>query len=142
MTGELTSLKVAYENEGMSPEEIAEDRALDVLSVKAGLMQCSSVYRKACGQESEDDITLNFSNEDLKRVNETILSLALGSEDDNVRLRAAIYVRDDKKGRKEIVKAVQNNNFNILDFNSIQKSAREQANRIKQSFTQRPSITV
>ena len=134
MTAELTSIKSSYEQEGLTPEQIAIDRDLDVASVKAALCQCSAMFRKDCGQENEADTTLNFSDDELRRVNEKLISLALSAEDEGVQLRAAIYVRDDKKGRKEVVKAVANNTFNVLQFNEIQKAARAGASRITEQF--------
>ena len=133
MTAELEQLKLSYESLGMSPEEIAEDRGLEVASVKAGLMQCSSKYRSACGQENPEEEELNFSNEDLRRVNQTIMELALGAEDDNIRLKAALYVRDDKKGRRDTVKAVGGMGFNILQFNTFMQKTREVADGMKQA---------
>ena len=140
MTAELTSIKTSYEQDGLTPAEIAESRDLDVDSVKAALCQCSSIYRKDAGKESEEDTTLNFSDDELRRVNEKLVSLALSSEDENVALRACVYVRDDKKGRKEVVKAVANNTFNVLQFNEIQQAARAGAKRITEQFKNNRAI--
>jgi hypothetical protein len=134
MTTELTSIKTAYEQEGMTVEEIAEDRAMEPIAVKAALMQSSALYRKACGQESEEDTKSNFTEDEERRIREMIVSIALGAEDDSVRLKAAMYVRDDFKGRKEVVRAVQKNTFNILDFNEAMKSARSGASKLKETF--------
>lgn len=130
MTNELESLKLSFEQLGMTPEEIAEDRGLDIAAVKAGLMQCSSKYRKACGQEPEAADELNFSDDDLRRVNEVIKEVALTSEDDNLRLKAAMYIRDDKKGRKEVIKGVRDVQTNILQFNTLIKQVRESSDKI------------
>ena|ERR1017187_9398971 len=142
MSGELISIKTAYEQDGLTPAEIAESRDLSVDSVKAALCQCSSTYRKDCGQESEEDHTLNFSDDELRRVNEKLVALALSAEDENVQLRAAMYVRDDRKGRKEVVRAVANNTFNVLQFNSMQQAAREGAKRLTAQFNNSKSIQV
>jgi len=88
----------------------------------------------------EEDSTLNFSDDELRRVNEKLVSLALSSEDENVALRAAMYVRDDKKGRKEVIKAVANNTFNVLQFNEIQQAARAGAKRITEQFKNNRAI--
>lgn len=130
MTGELTSIRVAYEEESMSPEEIADDRGLDIAAVKAGLMQCSSVYRKACGQEEETVDELNFKKDELRRVNEVILDLALGADDPHLRAKCAMYVRDDFKGRKDVTKNVGNTFNNILMINEKMKSIRNIANNM------------
>src|ERR1017187_6884323 len=118
----------------MSPEEISQDRALDLTAVKAGLMQCSAKYRKACGKEDEEIDELNFNNEDLRRVNEVILDLALGADDEHLRAKMACYVRDDKKGRKEVVRGIQNGGFNILFINEQMRKVREVGSVIKQGL--------
>ena len=69
----MTSIVNAFEEEGMSPEEISETQGLELASVKAGLMQFSSKYRKACGQQDESiDDGLNFNDDDMRRVNQVI----------------------------------------------------------------------
>ena len=117
MTSELQQIKSSYEELGMSPEEISVDRELDLVAVKAALMQSSSKYRKACGKEDEVEDNLNFNNEQLQRANDVIYELAMAAEDEHLRFKAATYIRDDKKGRKELVKQVQGMSFNILNFN-------------------------
>jgi len=130
MNAEITSIKIAYEEEGMSPEDIASDRDLEVGAVKTALMQSSSQYRKACGREESESDGLNFGDDDLRRVNQVILDLALGAEDEHLRLKAAMYVRDDKKGRKEVVKGIAGQNFNILMINEQLRKGREVSDRI------------
>lgn len=135
MTGLDTLIKTSYEVNEMTPEEIAEDQGFAVEAVKAKLMQISAQYRKACGQEDEEESKLNFTNDQLERVNEVIYDIALGSEDDNLRLKAACYIRDDKKGRKEIVKAIQQSGtFNLLHVNEMFIRAREGANSVKEKI--------
>jgi len=112
----------------MTPSQIADDQSLDVTAVKAKLMQISSKYRKDCGQEDSEDSELNFGDEDLKSVNKVILDLAHNAEDEHLRFKAATYIRDDKKGRKEIVKAIRDTGqFNILNINQMLVTAREQS---------------
>lgn len=130
MSGELTTIKSAYENEGMTPEQIADDRGLDLSAVKAGLMQCSSQYRKACGKEDENDESHNFTKDELRRVNEVIFDTAVGAEDPHLRFKAATYVRDDFKGRKEIVRGVAGQNINILTINQRLQQVRNMASDI------------
>lgn len=118
----------------MSPEEIAEDQDLDVAAVKSGLIQCSARYRRDCNielKEPEGDDRLNFSDEQLRAVNDVIYETALGAEDPILRFKAACYVRDDKKGRKEVIKAVQNGGINILTINNAIMQAREGARKLK-----------
>lgn len=127
----LLQLKTAYEELDMTPEQIAEDQELDITAVKAGLMQVSSKYRKDCGKEEESGDELNFSNQQLADANKVIHEIMLGSEDDNVRLKAAMYLRDDKKGRKDVVKAMAGQQFNILMFNEAMQTVRERAEKAK-----------
>lgn len=134
MSSEVEQIVVAYETLKMSPEEIAIDRELEVVAVKAALMQGSSMYRKACGAEGEDENTLNFSNEQLQEVNKVIYDLAVGAEDEHLRFKAATYVRDDKKGRKDVVKQVQNQQFNILMFNEEMRKMRSGVAAVTQKF--------
>ena len=130
MTSELQQIKDSYESLEMTPEQISEDRDLDLVAVKAALMQFSSVYRKACGKELDED-TLNFSDEQLQRANEVIFELAMGAESEDLRFKAATYVRDDKKGRKEVVKAIQGlGNINFLQINQMLQESRESMNRV------------
>ena len=125
MSGEQESIRVAYEQLKMTPDEIAEDRSLEVASVKASLMATSGVYRKDCGQEPVEEDRLNFSDADLADVNEIIMQTAKYAEDPNLKFKAACYVRDDKKGRKEVVKQMGNQSFNILVFNEQMAKLRE-----------------
>jgi hypothetical protein len=105
-------------------------------------MQCSSKYRKDCGRSEEEDDSLNFSNDDLRRVNDVIKEIALSSEDDGLRLKAAMYIRDDKKGRKEVVKQVGNMSFNILQFNEMMQKTRSVGASIKQQMLGEGTINV
>jgi hypothetical protein len=118
----------AFEDLGMSPEEIAEDQDLDVVAVKAILAQSSRRFRKAAAA----DETLNFSDTELKAANETILQLMQSSEDENIRFRAAKYIRDDKKGRLDAVSKMNGMNVNVLMFNDHMKKALEAVERSRQ----------
>ena len=140
MTTVHTSIKTAYEVNDMTPEEISEDQDLDIACVKAALMQCSSKYRKACGIEEDNEDGLNFTNDELRRVNQVIFEAAISAEGNNgnpdwrVRSQNAQYIRDDKKGRKEAVKHMAGNVFNILSFNEQLQKARELSSSMKQQL--------
>lgn len=142
MNAELTSIKTAYEELGMTPQEIAVDRNLDEAAIKAALMQSSILYRRACGAEPEAQNDLNFDDEQLARVNEVIMDLALAAEDEHLRFKAATYVRDDKKGRKDVVRGVQGSGINILFINQQIQKAREMADRMKQNLLGDKAINV
>jgi len=134
MSAEISGIISAY-TEGLTPEQIAEDRDLDIVAVKACLMQNSAQYRKDCGKEDEAEDNLNFSNEELRRANEVIFGLAIAAESEELRFKAATYVRDDKKGRKEVVKAVAGQQFNIMMINEKMAQVRDAANRMKQAIS-------
>lgn len=147
MSSELNTIRDAYEKENMSPEDIAVDRDLDLGAVKAALMQGSGKYRRACGHEEATADRLNFDDDQLARVNEVIIELALSAEDEHLRFKAATYIRDDKKGRKDVVKGMAGQNFNVLFINEQMKKVREVTNGIKQSVlgsieTERKAINV
>ena len=137
MTSEMQTIKNSFEVESMTPDEIGLDRGLEVAAVKACLMQVSSKYRKECGMEDEEKDSLNFSNDQLREINDVIYDIALSSEDLNLRFKAATYIRDDKKGRKEIVKQMNSgNNFNVLMINEQLQRVRELAQSAKSSLPQ------
>lgn len=126
-------IKLAYEQENMTPEEIASDNALDVVAVKAKLMMISSLYRKACGQEPLESSELNFSDEQAVDFLQVIHEIALDRElEAGVRLKAAMYGRDDKKGRRDVIKAVQGNNLTIFNINEAMANMREGMNKVIQ----------
>ena len=133
MTAEETSIRNAYESEGMSPDQIAECQGLDTVAVKACLMQYSAMYRKACGAAESEDDGLNFNDDDLRRMNNVIRDIALSAEDENLRFKAATYIRNDKKGRLEPQKQLAGQNFNILMINEKLKGVRQMANQITSS---------
>jgi hypothetical protein len=126
MSAELQSIKIAYEVENLTPEEIAEDRGLELSAVKAALCQVSVQYRRECRQEDDDSNGgLDFSKDQLREVTQAMFNLAMGAEDESVRARLLLNIRDDAKGRKEIKKGVQEGGFNILIFNEAIKKMRE-----------------
>lgn len=131
MSAELSTIRIAYEQENMTPEEIAEDRGLDLAAVKAGLMQVSTQYRRECGKEQPEEDTLNFSRDEQQRVKDALLDIGLGAEDDHLRSKVLMYIRDDAKGRKDVVKQLGGQNFNILMINEKMRQVREVTEKIK-----------
>jgi len=115
----------------MTVEEIAESRELDLSAVKAGLMQCSAKYRRACGKEEEETDSLNFSREEQQRIKDALYDLALSTEDEHLRFKALVYCRDDAKGRKDVVKDMKGANFNILMINERMKQVRQITDKLK-----------
>ena len=137
----LTSHKqivVSFEELKMTPEEIAEDQGLDIVAVKAVLMQNSPSFQK---QKKKDPKNLGFTesqHEDFLRIiHETALSAELpdGSPDYRTRLKAATYGRDDIKGRREpsIHNAPQ---FNIFQFNEQMAENRRLAENARRALVE------
>ena len=61
----------------------------------------------------------------------------MSAENPDLRFRAACYGRDDKKGRKEIVKQINNgSSFNVLMINEQLQRVRELAQSAKSSLPQ------
>ncbi len=132
MNGELTTIRTAYEEEGMSPAEIAEDRELDLAAVKSALMSCSSKYRKDAGREAEDESLLNFSFEEKIRVKNAMMDLAMGADDEHLRGKMLTTIRDDYMGRKDMSKGLGGMNVNILNINRLMQQVRGAADSVKQ----------
>jgi hypothetical protein len=133
-SGTDQQIKTAYEVNGMTPEQISDDLGFTIESIKAKLMQISSSYRKDCGLENPTSSTLNFSDEQLARVNDEIYQLALGSDDEHLKFKALTYIRDDKKGRKDVVRQMAGTTFNMFQFNQMLQAGRSGAQRIKESL--------
>jgi hypothetical protein len=133
-------IRLAYEEEHMSPSSIAEDRGLDELAVKAKLMSISSIYRKDCKLEPTDQDRLNFTDNQLETINQVIFETAIsavdvdGNVDFRTRLDAAKYIRNDKKGRLEAAKMLSGNTFNILSLNESLAQARDGAKKLKEAI--------
>jgi hypothetical protein len=130
MTAQETAIKTAFEVEEMTPQEISECMGLDVIAVKSCLLNYSTRYRKLCNEAPEEEDTLNYTREEQQRIKDVIMDLAMGAESEKLRFEAAVYIRDDAKGRKD-----RNNNLpttNVLVLNNILKQGREMADKIKQ----------
>lgn len=129
MTSLHTQIKKAYEEEGLSPEQIAsvDVCGLEVTAVKAALMQCSALYRKDCGHEEEGKSELNLSHDQQKQIIDELFRLAMSTDDEHLKGKLLLNLRDDGKGRKDIVKNVQHSGGNILMLNQFLSQAKEGA---------------
>lgn len=143
MTAANQQIVTAFEELGMTPAEIAQDQELDEVSVKAILMQSSALYRKACKNEDSKEDTFNFSDEELVMANQVISNLARYSEDENMQFRAAKYIRDDRKGRLDVIKQQTGLNINVIAFNEHMQKAIAAVERAKQlSHNSAPVVEV
>lgn len=131
MTAANQQIITAFEDLQLTPEEIAREQELEITAVKAVLMQFSSVYRKMCKVESDSEAEFNFKDHELAVANQSIAELAAYAENEAVRLKAAIYLRDDRKGRLDAVKTLSGLNINVLTINEQMKKAMAAIQRSK-----------
>ena len=120
-TAQIVSM---FETLGMGVEDIAEQQGMDPIAVKAALLQGSRMYRESqvkSGKQDEECGVFTSREEQLAR--QAIVDLASGSDDEHIRLKAAKYIRDDKKGRLDKA-AVGKLNINVLVFNETLRKAR------------------
>jgi len=129
MTATARQIVSAYETCGMTVEEIANDQELEPLAIKATLMQFSSNYRQDLKKQENEDI--EFSGEDHRAAVDVIRNIAKYSEDERLQLKAATYIRDDKKGRLDAIRQLGGLNINVLQFNETMKKAIAATNRAK-----------
>ena len=132
MSNDLLQLKTAYEDLGRTPEEIAQMLDWEVTAVKAGLMSVSVKYRKDCRSEPEDQAVLNFTEQQELDAMKVIHDLMMGSEDEHLQLKAAMYLRDDKRGRRDAQKALNGSGFQLSQFNIVMQQMREGASKVKE----------
>lgn len=122
MSNEMEQIRSCFE-QGMSPEQIAEDRELTVTAIKTALASCCPSYKKACAVEPESQSTYNFSPEQQEIAQRVIAETMVGAEDEGLRFKAACYVRDDGKGRKDVVKQIGGFQFNVLQIDARMRKA-------------------
>jgi hypothetical protein len=130
MSGASQQIVSAFEDLGLSPEDIAESQDLEVSAVKSILMQFSSVFRKAAKKEE----SLDFTVDEAQEAKAAIISVMRYTDDDNLKLRAARYLLDDKKGRLDNIQAHAGLNINVIQINDQMRraiQARERARGIK-----------
>jgi hypothetical protein len=128
LTGINQNIITAFEDLHMSPEQIAQEFDADIIAIKACLSQFCPAFRKA----AKADPLLDFSDDELQEANRAISHL-LHSDDDNIRFRAAKYLRNDKKGRLDGVNGIKTMNLNVLMFNERLQQARSAKDRSKQT---------
>lgn len=140
MTNGTDNQILAAYRDGKTADFIAEDMGFPLYAVKAKLMSLSSEYRKSCGAESQEEDELNFSREEQMLIKRELLSLAMSTEDDHLKGKLLINLRDDGKGRKDVVKNMGNaiGTMNILQLvNGGIQQAREGSRRLKDTMSQR-----
>lgn len=102
MSASIEQIKALFETNGLSPEQIAEIEQLNVMAVKALLLQNSAKYRELSKEKPE----LDFNESDEQLAIKTIRRIAEFSEEDGIALKAAMFMRNDRKGRLDVKKGM------------------------------------
>ena len=138
MQNQVSAITALYEG-GLSVEQIAEDQELDVIAVKAALLQGSAQYRKEMSSAPAGESAFSTTEEELAR--KVIIDLMQQSDVDNVRFRCAKYIRDDHKGRLD-ANNVKKLNINVVVFNETLQRARQAKEKGKAKCIDIPSVVV
>lgn len=91
-----------YEDNGLSIDEIClelSDMSLEPLAVKALLSAKSGLYRATV--KANQTTGLVVTNEDHQLLIESLKTIALGGENENARVKAAIYLHEELTGRNQ-----------------------------------------
>jgi hypothetical protein len=126
MTAANLQIVQSFDELNMTPEQIAEDTGFDLVTIKSILTQFSSIYRK----EMKTNVSLQYNDDEAQEAKSVILNCMRyaetpsGSEDFNLKFKAACRVVDEKQGRLDIQKQMQGININVLQFNQQLEKAR------------------
>jgi len=118
-----------YESCKLSLEAIVEETGYELTAIKAILVNHSQVYQETLRSKKTPGV---ISDEELDEFTNVIKDVARYSEIDPCRLRAAIYLRDDKLGRLDAIHEGGNLTLNVLTLNAGLKKLKQ----LKQSQKQ------
>jgi len=127
MTNSAAQIVAQYDTLGLSIDQIAEIEQLTIPAVKVILLANSPKYR----MDTQEKPELDFSVDDAELALGVIRRVAQFSEDDNTALKAAMFMRNDKKGRLDIKSGIKRLNINVSVLNDhFQKAAAAISSRI------------
>lgn len=141
-SAQIIQMVAAYENGQLPIDLIADEFETDELTVKAALLNHSLKYRGEVKADIKKGIEPDFTDTDLEMANNVIRQTVLETDDENLKFRAAKYIRDDKKGRKDILSGLGALHINVFEFNEQlrrQRIAREMRQETKQLNNTQPS---
>lgn len=106
MNAQEKEIVVLYEDHGLSVEDISLESGLEPLAVKGCLYSYSKAYRESIESPStpppkDSEITIDVEEHEHKMIGETLKALAFHSEDDKVRLKACMYLHEERTGRNK-----------------------------------------
>lgn len=139
LTGLNQQIVTAFESEGMTVTEIAEAFEVELLAIKATLFQFSPKFREDL-KNADKSSDMDFKDNDLIEANQAMMRIArcAEAEDPNLSFRIYKYVRNDKKGRLDILSGIRNLNMNVAVFNERLIQAREAVQLSKNGNEQPP----
>jgi len=143
MNAQTQQIVSSYEDAGLSPEEIAKIEELDLNAVKATLFSHSGAYRKSVAGDKETVTATgevkDFENDDNDLALRVIKEIAQMSDDDNIRLKAAMFIRNDKKKRLDPEKGIKSLSLNVNVLNEhFAKVAANIAQKVLPTETTKP----
>lgn len=140
MQAATQQLILGYEKLHLSLEDLASEHSISITEVKMMLTQYSSIYRADCKDTSKaGNRDLDFSDDDLDTANQVIRSIVASTDDEHLKFKAAKYIREDKKGRLDINKAIQKIGVDLSTFNRHMQQMRERI-AMKAVNAQQPNI--
>lgn len=112
---------------GLSLEEMALETGYEVSAIKNTLLQISSRYRaEARLVAKREGAKPQITDEEDDAIIEALKNIVYSSDNDMVRVKAAIYLHDEKKGRNDArLKQTSGVNINVLMLNSALKKVRQ-----------------
>jgi hypothetical protein len=111
-----------YENLGLSVGEISEETGYELTAIKAILVNHSRGFQNSIRVNKQSGI---ITDDELEEFTGVIKSVARDSEFDHLRLKAAMYLRDDKLGRHDVIKEGGNLVVNVLTLNAGLKKLKQ-----------------
>lgn len=131
-------IQVAFKELKLTPEQIAADFGYELAAVKLSLA-------KSCPESIESKRVVPefgmpavkvdeplFTGDDLKLAKNTIVNLAAESDVDAVKLKAAVFIINESKGRNDVKSLIEATaGTNIAMINEMMTRAREAMNRTR-----------
>jgi hypothetical protein len=128
-----------YETLGMTVAQISEVEKMPEIVIKTVLEAHSAKYRA----DVKANLSADFNETDEQLALETIRRVARNSDDDSVALKAAMFMRNDKKGRLDVKKGIVGLKLNVSVINDhIQKAMEAAASRVLPSPPKQEVIDV
>lgn len=137
MTAGAEQIKIAFEEAGMTPAEIAEDLGRSLEAVQLTLMQVSPSYRKTLNKVEQKE-----EQDEMLQIIESIARTQL-EENPSVALKAAKYLVEERKGRNDARAGIgKSQGINILLLDERFIATRKRIEEMKQKALGAPIIDV